>query len=230
MLKEHIDQFYLDSQKEDKERHYFYVTDAGRCPRLIFFRFKNAPRKEMEAQLLRMWDHGDSIHRLIMRSLISMRDIHVVAAEVKTAPQELISGRADAIISDGKDLYVLDIKSIHSMAFSKNLREPKKENIDQIQLYMHFLKIKQGILLYVNKDTQELKEFILKYDAKRAKGILKDLSSLKKEIDSCVVPSRKTSFSKDWQCRCCQFKEICKMAGEKSIDWEEFKGKLGFIQ
>ena len=41
MLKELINQYYLDRQK-DREQHHFYITDAGKCPRATFFKFKKA--------------------------------------------------------------------------------------------------------------------------------------------------------------------------------------------
>lgn len=210
MLKELIDKFYLDRQR-DKEQHHFYITDAGKCGRAIFFKFKKVPREEIDANILRMFDHGDHIHQLIMKPLLSIREIHVVASEVNIPPQELISGRSDAIISDGTDLYVLDIKSMNSNVF-RNLKMPKEENIDQIQLYMHFFKIKKGILLYVNKDNQDLKEFVLDYNPLRAENLLEDLKILKTKIDSDIVPSRIPDYPSEWQCQYCQFRDICRMA------------------
>src|SRR3989344_4916060 len=188
MLKEIIDKFYLDKQRDREQRH-FYITDAGKCGRSIFFKFKNAPREAIEPRILRLFDHGDHIHQMIMKPLLSTRDIHVVASEVNVPPQEIISGRADAIVSDGKDLYVLDIKSMNSMSFDK-LTEPKEENVDQIQLYLHYFRILKGILLYVNKDTQDLKEFILEYNPALAGSLVEGLGSLKKKIDADVVPER----------------------------------------
>ncbi|HDZ54388.1 MAG TPA: Dna2/Cas4 domain-containing protein [Candidatus Nealsonbacteria bacterium] len=224
MLKELIDKFYLDRQK-DKEQHHFYITDAGRCPRATFLKFKNAPRKEMEAKILRMFDHGDYIHQLIMKPLLGIREIHVVASEVNIPPQELISGRADAIISDGQELHVLDIKSMNSIIF-RNLQQPKEENVNQIQLYLHYFKIKKGILLYVNKDTQELKEFVVDYDKAQVQSLLSGLTNLKTKIHSNIVPSRMESWPSNWQCRYCQFKEICRMAGSGEVNWEGFKRKI----
>ncbi|HHE76650.1 MAG TPA: Dna2/Cas4 domain-containing protein [Candidatus Parcubacteria bacterium] len=223
MLKEIIDKFYLDREK-DKEQTHFYVTDAGRCPRSLFFKFKNAPRKETEPNILRLFDHGDYIHKLIMRSLLGSREIHVVASEINIPPQELISGRADAIISDGKDLYVLDIKSINSVGF-KYLKEPKKENVNQIQLYLYYFKVPKGILLYVNKDTQELKEFIVSYDESLAKLLLNDLDKVKKYIDNDVVPGRIPGYPSDWQCRFCPFKDLCIIGGNDKISWQELKDR-----
>jgi CRISPR/Cas system-associated exonuclease Cas4 (RecB family) len=172
-----------------------------------------------------MFDHGDHIHQLIMKPLLSIREIHVVASEVNIPPQELISGRSDAIISDGKELYVLDIKSMNSMIF-KNLTEPKPENLDQIQLFMHYFKVPKGILLYVNKDTQELKEFLIGYDSVRSKKLLAELTYLKTEIESDSVPKRLDDWPDNWQCRYCQFKEICQIVGAKEINWDVFKKKM----
>jgi CRISPR/Cas system-associated exonuclease Cas4 (RecB family) len=223
MLKELIDKFYLEKEK-DKEQQHFYISDAGKCPRAIFFKFKNVPREEIKANILRLFDHGDHIHQLIMKPLLSIRDIHVVAAEVNIPPQELISGRADAIVSCGKELYVLDIKSMNSMLFRK-LEYPKEENVDQVQLYLHYFKIPKGILLYVNKDTQELKEFVVKYDKSRSEDLLKGLADLKIKIDSNVVPERLADYSSGRQCQYCQFKEICSVVN-KDVKWEEFKKKV----
>ncbi len=224
MLKELIDKFYLDRQK-DKEQQHFYITDAGKCPRAIFFKFKNVPRKEMEARILRMFEHGDYIHQLIMRPLLSIRGIHIVASEIAIPPQELISGRADAIVSDSKEMYLLDIKSMNSMIF-KSLEQAKEENIDQIQLYLHYFKISKGILLYVNKDTQELKEFIIPYDKSRAQVLLDNLNQLKIKIDSNIVPDKILDLVDNWQCRYCQFKEICSLVGEGEVPWEDCKEKI----
>lgn len=224
MLKDLIDKFYLDRQN-DREQHHFYISDAGRCSRSLFFKFKKVPRKDIEANILRLFDHGDHIHQLIMKPLLSIREIHVVAAEVNIPPQELISGRADAIISDGKDLYVLDIKSMNSMIFNK-LTEPKEENIDQLQLYMHYFKIKKGILLYVNKDNQQLKDFVLDYDKKRALSLLQNLQSIKDKIAKNIIPAPLADYPSNWQCRYCQFKPICKIAGEKEVNWDNFKNKV----
>jgi len=117
MLKELIDKFYLDKQRDREQHHFyitdagrcarsvffFYITDAGRCARSVFFKFKNAPKKAIEPNILRLFDHGDHMHQLIMKPLLSVREVHVVASEVNIPPQELISGRADAIVSDGKN-------------------------------------------------------------------------------------------------------------------------------
>jgi len=224
MLKELIDKFYLDREKE-KEQHHFYISDAGRCPRTVFFKFKKAPREELEARVLRMFDYGDYIHQFIMKPLLAKKEVYVVSAEVNIDSQELISGRADAIISDGKELYVLDIKGINGSIFN-SLTQPKEEHIDQLQLYLHFFKREKGILLYVNKDTLELKEFFVSYDPARSKMLLNSLAKLKTKIEANIIPSRLPNYPENWQCQYCQFREICQTAGTGELNWEDFKKKI----
>lgn len=224
MLKELIDKFYLDREKgKSKEQTRFYITDAGRCSRSIFFKLKKAPKEEMEARVLRMFDHGDYIHRLILNTLFSLGMVR--ASEINIPPQEIVGGRADAIISFDNTLYVLDIKSINSLVF-KNLQEAKEENINQIQLYLHFFKIPKGILLYVSKDTQELKEFLIEYNPAIVNNLLKGLRNLKTKIDSNIIPSRIPGYPEDWQCQYCAFREICATADEGDVSWEKFKEKI----
>jgi CRISPR/Cas system-associated exonuclease Cas4 (RecB family) len=228
MLKELINKYYSELKK-DREQHHFYITDAGKCPRAIFFKFKKAPAEEIEPRILMMFDHGDHIHQLIMKPLFGVREIRVVAAEINIPPQELITGRADAIVSDGKDLYVLDIKSINGQIFN-SLNEPKEEHINQIQLYLHFFKQKKGILLYVNKDTQDLKEFFVDYNSEIAKNLLKELQILKTKIEKNIIPSRLADWPENWQCQYCPFKSICSLAEPGEMEWEKFKLKIEEIE
>lgn len=225
MLKELIDQFYSDRQR-DKEQQHFYITDAGKCGRAIFFKFKNVPREKMEPRVLRMFDHGDYIQMQILSNLFSLGMVR--ASEVKIPPQEIISGRADAIISIDNELFVVDFKSMNSLVF-KGLEQPKEDNVNQIQLYLHFFKIPKGILLYINKDTLELKDFLINYNPAIAKKLLSELTELKIKIDKNTIPTRLDSWPSDWQCQYCQFKEICKLAGQKELNWNNFKDKIEAI-
>ena len=222
MLKELIDQFYLDKQ-EDREQNHFYITDAGKCARAIFFKFKHMPREKMEARILRLFDHGDYIQMQLLNTLFSLGIVR--ASEVQIPPQGLVSGRADAIITLNNELYVVDFKSMNSMLFRK-LQEPKEENVNQIQLYMHYFQIPKGILLYMSKDTSELKDFPIQYNTDLVQNLLKGLENLDKKIKTNVVPEQMLDFPRNWQCQYCQFKDICVSAGKGELKWDEFKNKI----
>src|SRR4030043_1647132 len=222
MLKNLIDQFFLDKDR-DREQHHFYITDAGKCERAIFFKFKNVPREKMSADVLRMLDHGDYVQMHILNCLFSLGIVR--ASEVKIPPQEIISGRADAIVTLENELYVVDFKSMNSYKF-KMLQEPPEDNVNQIQLYMHYFKIPKGILLYVNKDTLALKEFLVHYSLGLAGSLMSSLEGLKEKIETNVVPARLLDYQENIQCRYCAFKEICKIAGGVEVGWDSFRSKV----
>ena len=207
MLKELINKHYLDNQRDRIQRR-FYISDAGKCPRQVFYSFKNAPKKPIDPNFLRLFDLGNHVHQLIMRSLLNIKDIRVVAAEINIPPQEIISGRADAILGDGKEFYVLDIKSMNSRAFSY-LKEAKEDNVLQVRLYMYYFKIDKGILLYMNKDNLKLKEFIVDSDTKQVEKLLGELGALRKQIDNNVLPDRLSDYKKNWRCKYCKYSKIC---------------------
>ena len=206
MLKELIDQFYLENQK-NKEQTRFYITDAGKCPRAVFFKFKNAPREPIDARLMRIFEHGENIHRNIFNILYRLR--MGVVTEVPIPSQEIISGRADAILCTEGQNYVLDIKSMNSMIFRK-LQEPKEENVLQIQLYLHYFNIKKGILLYIDKDRQEMKEFFVDYNPELVEGLLDKFYALKDQVEKNVLPKRLEDYPRNWQCQYCSFRDVCK--------------------
>ena len=225
MLKELIDQFYLENQK-NKDQTKFYITDAGKCPRSVFFKFKNAPREPLDARILRIFERGENIHRSIFNILYRLR--LGVVTEIPIPSQEIISGRADAILCVGNENYVLDIKSINSMIF-KRMQEPKEENVLQIQLYLHYFNIKKGILLYIDKDQQDMKEFFVDYDEALCKSLLDKFYALKDQVEKNILPSRLADYPRNWQCNYCQFKDVCKMVNGDMLNWEDFKKKIEAI-
>ena len=222
MLKELIDQFYLENQK-NREQTKFYITDAGKCPRSVFFKFKNAPREPFDARIMRIFERGENIHRSIFNILYRLK--LGVITEIPIPSQEIISGRADAILCINNENYVLDIKSINSMIFRK-MTEPKEDNIYQVQLYMHFFNIQKGILLYIDKDQQEMKEFFLDYDEALCKSLLDKFYGLKDQVEKYVLPARLADYPRNWQCSYCPYKDICKLANGDNLTWDEFKSKI----
>lgn len=222
MLKELIDKFYLDNQENRKQLH-FYVTDAGKCPRAVFFKLKQAPSEKMDPRILRIFEHGEQLHRNLYNVLYRLRI--GMTTEIPIPPQEIISGRADAILCLNGENYLLDIKSMNSMIF-KNLTAPKIENVYQLQLYMHFFDIKKGILLYIDKDRQDIKEFVVDYDRGLNEALLGGFKRLKKQVENNQLPQALNDYPKNWQCGYCQYRQICDLAGRQEISWNDFKNKI----
>jgi CRISPR/Cas system-associated exonuclease Cas4 (RecB family) len=172
---------------------------------------------------MRIFERGENMHRSIFNILYRLR--LGVVTEIPIPSQEIISGRADAILCVGNENYVLDIKSINSMIF-KRMTSPKEENVYQIQLYLHFFNIKKGILLYIDKDQQDMKEFFVDYDEQLCNSLLEKFQALKNQVDTNIVPARLADYPRNWQCSYCQYKEVCKLVNGNELNWEEFKNKV----
>ncbi|HEB01496.1 MAG TPA: Dna2/Cas4 domain-containing protein [Candidatus Portnoybacteria bacterium] len=204
MLRELIDQFYLDGDK-GRDQDHFYITDAGKCPRQVYFKFKKAPKKDLDAKTLRIFDHGNYTHLRIMGTLFSLGLVQ--GSEITIPKQEIINGRADAIISLDNKPYVIEIKTASSYKFD-SLTQPESDHLGQIQLYLHFFNIKDGILIYENKNTQELKEFSIKYDQKLVEELLENFKKLKEKIDNNIIPEKPTGLE-PWRCNYCVYRKEC---------------------
>lgn len=219
MLIDIIDKYYQDKHKE-KNQDSFYITDAGKCPRAVYFSMKGYPKKVKEARVLRIFDRGDIIHQRIMSVLFAIPEIKVVASEIDIPSKELFRGRSDAIISIDEKLYVVEIKSSGDFKFRK-LEAPEDAHRKQIQLYMHYFKVPYGIIIYENKNTQELKEFEENYDSKLCKKIISDFEELKYQIENEIMPpipfdlkqkrdaAEKGEEGFPWECEYCDYKEEC---------------------
>lgn len=205
MLKDLINSYYRDSF-ETRERAYFYVSDVGKCPRALYFHFKDVSQEEPDPRILRVFDEGDYTHRRLMGVLFSLGVVQAV--EISTPPNDLVHGRADGIITLENRAYVLEIKSSAGFKFRK-LEKPRSRHRKQTQLYMHYLKVPRAVLLYENKNTQHLKEFRLEYDEELAGDLLDKFRFLKDQIEKDIVPEKPEEIKK-WQCRHCAYRTHCR--------------------
>jgi len=220
MLKELINQYYAD-KAQNKQQDHFYISDAGKCPRQIYFKFKDYPREEPDGRAMRIFDYGDYTHLRLSSVLTSMGIVR--GLEVDIPPQEDVSGRADAIVGIDNELYVVDFKTISHFGFSK-LAEPKSDNVKQLELYMHYFDIDKGILLYEDKNNQAIKEFVLRYDKNIVQGVLNKFDRLKEYIEKEEVPPIPEDIE-DWRCKYCDFKSACKKVQGSKFDEQDSEAK-----
>tara|TARA_R110002020_G_scaffold246433_2_gene460204 strand:- start:641 stop:1036 length:396 start_codon:yes stop_codon:yes gene_type:complete len=78
-----------------------------------------------------------------------------------------ISGRYDFLLSHvthGRIL--LELKSINTKGFEALIEAPKPEHAIQLQIYLNLAGIDNGVVLYENKNDQELKAFKVDKDTK----------------------------------------------------------------
>lgn len=113
----------------------------------------------------------------------------------------------DKLIYEGadNDVMIVELKSVSDKGFNYT---PKEEHQLQLQLYMYLTGIKLGILLYENKNTQELKEFHFEYDEKKAQRVVNQIIYVNDHVDRKELPIREYEKT-DFNCRYCNFKHYC---------------------
>jgi CRISPR/Cas system-associated exonuclease Cas4 (RecB family) len=212
----------------------FYPSSCGRCSRAIVYQMSGYPKPEMDARSLLILSNGTSFHER-MEAIMGGAGI-MIAPELSISSKELnISGRSDAIIKnhldhetnevivtltdpEGKVVYegpesevlIVELKSINQRGFDwiTKKQEHKEEHELQLQLYMYLTGIRQGILLYENKNKQELAEFPIKYDQKKVDFVVNKIKTVNKHVEDGTLPPREY-VKTDFECRYCEYADIC---------------------
>jgi CRISPR/Cas system-associated exonuclease Cas4 (RecB family) len=182
---------YLNKRQERERDEKLHISELGKSKKEIFKRFISTDEKpdKPEPQLQRIFDNGNFMHQRYYKYFAEMGILRAI--EIKAVDNDLFSGTADCILSekDGKP-WLVDLKSCNSWVFKK-LLDMKPEHKIQILFYMYFLNIEQGMVLYENKDDQNIKIFKIYLDSdnrNKVEKMIADLRRIKESIDKNIIP------------------------------------------
>jgi CRISPR/Cas system-associated exonuclease Cas4 (RecB family) len=232
-----INEKIVESNKAERANHKpgkFYPSSVGKCLRAIVYQMLGYEGREPDAKGLSIMDNGTYFHER-MESNIRKTDIFV-ASELPLKNEQLnISGRLDLVIKNfsphtpddkivklinhksetvyegpSNDVMIVELKSINEKGFTylKGKGEPKEEHVQQIQLYMYMTGIHSGILLYENKNTQEMMDFYVEYNEEVVQEVVIKIMKAKQYKERTIIPPRDYAKS-SMQCTYCDFKNVC---------------------
>lgn len=204
MLIEEIYKLY-DIEGKPKDRDKFFASEVDECPLAIYYSFKKKPKIKLEPKVYLKFEDGNESHNRLAKMLFRLGIVRAI--EVPIPENELFLGRADAIVSIGNELYVVEFKFVNKAGFEK-LSKPNPSHIKQLQIYLHYFNINKGIILVENKDSQELKEFVIKRDINLIERILTYFKILKIQIMTNEIPDRPRDLP-GWKCNYCAYGKIC---------------------
>ena len=216
-----IDEHLEKKEWASKERDYFHVSELGKAPWIIYNNIKNPKAKKFTPRVKRVLDLGNSVHELLNKYLVEMGIL--ISSEITAVENELFHGRADCIIkcpdADPKEgnLYVLEIKSCSQWVFN-SLKDASAEYQSQLQFYMYYLGIPQGMILYMNKDNCNLKQFNYELDVEFVESKIKDFKELKEKIVNNIEPPKECSCGDSW-CEICGAKSRS-MGKSRLVDYD----------
>ena len=191
-LAQKIDDYLNNRPEHEKERSYFYISEITKSKKEIYNSFKGKKKDKTEAKLHRIFDNGNAVHSRYYKYFAEMGIL--VAAEVDAVKNDLIHGRLDAIITDRKENYVVDIKSMSQWPFQKLEAEPTHDAKMQLLFYMYYTNINKGFLIYECKDNQTIKVFYIEMNdahKKLVENTIEELKKLKENILNNIEPEDK---------------------------------------
>jgi CRISPR/Cas system-associated exonuclease Cas4 (RecB family) len=191
----------------------YYPSEIGSCIRKLWFSYKHP--KMTEPDLLKVFEMGNILHDFVVDVIKSEKnpDVELVQTEMPFEVKMknfVISGRVDDIvlIKTSKKNILIEVKSISDIA---KLSDAKPQHKVQLQLYMFATKIREGILLYIDKKNLHSKVFTIQYDEAESINALERFNILHNYLVQDTVPEAeaKIDTDKNYMCRYCEYKDEC---------------------
>lgn len=202
-----------DSQGETY--NFFRPSMLHGCDRANVFHYNVAPYRTPKhaPRMLRILDNGTKIHELVQQYLgDSPKWWFAREARIyKKVAGAWVRGSCDGVLIRRSDLYRMgvEIKTINHAEWL-SLAKPKPMHVLQACVYARLQGLKWIVILYWDKGTQNLKEFPVRYNAKRWKEVKQRVRALKKYVDEKRIPAyNPTTCDPSF----CGFVEHCRKKG-----------------
>ncbi|VVB76432.1 CRISPR-associated exonuclease Cas4 [Candidatus Tiddalikarchaeum anstoanum] len=191
----------------------YYPSEVGTCLRKTWYSYKYP--SEIEPELAKIFEMGNIIHDFIVQVLKSEKNPEISLLESEfpfkvDIDDFMISGRVDNMIKVklSGEVYLIEVKSVKDIKYTK---EAAPHNIVQLQLYMHFTGVHNGLLLYVDKGNLKTKVFEIEYNKEKAEEIVNRFKMLHKHLKEDIMPEPEGRAHKEieWMCKLCEYRDKC---------------------
>ena len=139
----------------------FYPSALGStCDKYLYASFNGLlPWEDLDPRIKRIFDVGASLEDRMDKYFTKMGIVKAREMPLKMDSPP-ISGRLDFLIyHPTRGEVVLELKSINDRGFKELKSSPKHDHFIQLQIYLNMLDKDYGIVLYENKNDQNLKAF-----------------------------------------------------------------------
>ncbi|MEM0475181.1 MAG: PD-(D/E)XK nuclease family protein [Candidatus Norongarragalinales archaeon] len=202
---------HLYRESKPKQVGRYYPSEVGACLRKTWFSFKFPI--EFDAEKRRLFETGNILHDYIVHVFKSEKtpEVELLKSEMPCSincGDFVISGRVDDVLLlkvSGKTVLV-EVKSAARLP-----RSPSKHHAAQLQFYLHATGMREGALLYVEKNTLNSVVFSVSYDERVASEGIARFAALHKALleDKAPEPEAKLRQDMRWWCDYCEYVERC---------------------
>ena len=211
---------YEAAQGDGYRNHLGASLIGGACERAAWYSWRWATRARHTGRLLRLFETGNLAEA---RFVSDLRRIGVTVMEIDpdTGRQWNMrdasghfGGSMDAVAigfqEAPKAWHVCEFKTHSAKSFAALVKDgvekSKPLHAAQMQTYMHLAGIERAFYLAVNKDTDELYQERIRYDAEAG---LRILAKAERIIGASNPPARISADPTWFECRFCDHREAC---------------------
>lgn len=220
LIKTIYDSYLIDKIQDNRAKKTFspskLVWNEGVCPRFWYLAFKDGRfiNKYDSGKNIAVMENGTKAHERIQEAL-EKGGLQTGSEEWVRCEDPPIAGKLDSKIKWEDKEFLVEIKTCTEEAFDrhKNSNSATSYHTLQLLIYMKILKKKNGIILYENKNTQELFAVPLNITQKHVDFVdylfewMKEVYSAIQEEKLPEVPFRSNDIK---ICQKCSLQEVCK--------------------
>ena len=208
---------YLGTERKSWAPSGNYASQVGHpCERNLVYNRLNWNEKLLPAPSKLLIFRDGNAHENEVLKLLNEAGIQVIEQQRPFELKDLeVRGKIDGRIKINGHAIPLEIKSINPYDFDKIhtvqdlLNSPKpwtQGYVAQMMIYLLMMNEQDGIMLFKNKATGQLKQINVTLDYAFAEGICKKLERVNKHVKAGTYPDRITDRS---ICGYCDFRHIC---------------------
>lgn len=204
----------------EKHRGYLGASIIGEpCERKLWYTFHWCDFEQFDGRMLKLFDTG---HREEARFAVDLRaigvELHTHQADGTQYGFRAIGGHfrghldgvGRGFVEAPKAWHVWESKSANEKSFNDLVRHgvetAKPIHYAQMQIGMHYLKIDRAMYTVVNKNTDDVYTERIEYDVVTANQLI---AKAERIIASPVPLPHISEDASWWQCKFCNFSEIC---------------------
>lgn len=210
-----------ETEVEDWRRSHLGASLIGReCHRELWYSFRWTIKPDFEGRILRLFERGHREEEWVAEDLRGI-GVELLTLDPRTDEQFRVSwhnghfgGGADGIgrgfLEAPKTWHLWECKTANKKQFdilqSKGVKEAKREHYDQMQVYMHGLKLKRAFYSCVCKDDDRIYTERIYYVEDEAEAIIAKAGTI---IESSEPLSKISEDLSWWKCKFCNARPIC---------------------
>ena len=186
----------------------FHPSHLTECHRRIIYR-ANGCKHNLNSYLVTI-DDNFTIKKWV-EYFSKCKSIKMVGSNVVVADGHYnISGNVDTILNINDCNYVIKIQPVCEDNFEQiNTKGAIKKHVVELIVYMWLTELKDGILLYENKNTNKYVVFHIKPYDPIIKAVLKKCLALMENKIQGILPERPYKVVDANECKLCEFSKQC---------------------